>query len=104
MTPQAIITISAAVLACVQFAKWSGIPDKYGPFAVLLLSAVGVGIWAWSVGTFARADAFDYFAGWIVVATSAAGVFGFSRASGEAVSRMTAPPNGGAGGNHTLKG
>jgi hypothetical protein len=102
MDAQAVVSVSAAVLAITQFSKWSGIPDRYGPLAVLLLSAVGVVLWGWSVGDFERAKAFDYFAGWVAVATSAAGVWGFSRASGEALTKLSAPP-GGAGSSPTIK-
>lgn len=104
MNGEAIISISAAVVALVQLIKWAGvIKDAYGPIAVLVLSLMGVAFWGWSVGDFARAQAFGYFAGWIAVSMSAAGVFGFTRASGEAVSRMTAPPTGGAGSSPTDK-
>ena len=103
MNGEAIISISAAVVALVQLVKWAGVKDNYGPFAVLLLSLFGVIFWGWSVGTVTRAEAFSYFAGWIAVSTSAAGVFGFTRASGEAVSRMTSPPSGSAGASPTIK-
>lgn len=100
MDAQSIITVSAAVVALTQFAKWSGIPDKYGPIAVLVLALVGVLFWGYSQETITRAESFDYFAGWISVATSAAGVFGFTRASREAVTK-TAPPPPGAGASRT---
>ncbi len=103
MTGEAIISISAAVVALTQLIKWAGLKDTYGPLAVLVLSLVGVLFWGWSVGTFVRAQAFGYFAGWIAVSTSAAGVFGFTRAGSEAVSRLKPPPSGGAGGSPTLK-
>ncbi len=101
MNAEAIVSVSAAVVALVQLVKWSGLPDNWGPAAVLLLSLVGVLFWGWSVGDVTRASAFGYFAGWIAVATSAAGVFGFTRASAGAVSRMSGPPSGGAGSNPT---
>lgn len=103
MTAEAIISISAAVVALTQLVKWAGLKDAYGPTAVLVLALIGVGFWSWSVGTFERAQAFTYFAGWIAVSTSAAGVFGFTRAGSEAVSRLTAPPASGAGSNPTIK-
>ena len=103
MDAQAIVSVSAAVVALVQFAKWSGVNDKLGPLFVLGLAALGVGLWGWSVGDFQRAQAFDYFAGWITVATSAAGVFGFTRAAAAGVSSMKPPPNTGAGSSPTVK-
>lgn len=103
MNGQAIITVSAAVVALVQLVKWSGLPDRLGPIGVLVLSLIGVMFWGWSTNDVTRASAFGYFAGWIAVSTSAAGVFGFTRAGGEAVTRMTAPPTSGAGSSPTIK-
>lgn len=103
MNGEAILTVSAAVVALTQLAKWSGVPDKVGPLIVLLLAVVGVAFWGFAEGTFERTKAFEYFAGWIAVATSAAGVFGFTRAGTSAVTAATAPPNNGAGSNATIK-
>ena len=103
MDGEAIISISAAVVALTQLIKWAGVPDKVGPLAVMVLSLLGTGFWGWSVGTFERMQAFTYFAGWIAVTTSAAGVFGFTRAGGDAVHRVTSPPSSGAGDSPTLK-
>jgi hypothetical protein len=101
MDGQAIISVSAAVVALTQLVKWSGLPDKVGPLAVLALSAAGVALWAYTQDSFARNLLFDYFAGWIAVATSAAGVFGFTRAAANAVISAKPPPSGGAGSHAT---
>ena len=103
MDGQAIISVSAAVVALTQLVKWAALPDKYGPWAVLGFALFGVAFWGWSTGDVTRASAFGYFAGWIAVATSAAGVFGFTRASSDGISRMTSPPSGGAGQSVTVK-
>ena len=103
MNGEAIIAVSAATVALTQLVKWAGLPDKVGPLAVLTLSALGVVFWGWSIGDVTRASSFGYFAGWIAVSTSAAGVFGFTRASGDAVAKMTSPPQGGAGQSPTVK-
>ncbi len=103
MDGQAIVTVSAVVVTLTQLLKWSIIRDKYGPLAVLILAAFGVWFWGYSVGNFERTLAFEYFAGWIAVATSAAGVFGFTRASTTAVTAATAPPMSGAGSSPTIK-
>jgi len=103
MNGEAIVSVSAAVVALTQLVKWAGLPDRVGPLSVLVLSLAGVMFWGWTQGDITRASAFGYFAGWIAVSTSAAGVFGFTRASGEAVTRMSAPPTGGAGGSPTVK-
>jgi len=94
MDAQAIITVSAAVVALTQLFKWGFIPDRYGPISVVVLSAVGVAFWAWSSGDFSRASSFAYFAGWIAIATSAAGVFGFTRAGSEAITKTGGQPPG----------
>lgn len=93
MTAEAIATIAAAVVALTQLAKWGGIPDKSGPVAVLLLSALGVAFWGYSTEpTWDRNILFTYFSAWIVVATSAAGVYGFTRAAGAAVTSAKPEP------------
>lgn len=107
MNGEAILTVSAAVVALTQLAKWSGTNDKLGPLVVLVLAAFGVAFWGYSTGTFERTRAFEYFAGWIAIATSAAGVFGFTRAGTAAVTAAvtaaTAPPASGAGSHPTEK-
>jgi hypothetical protein len=103
MDGQAIISVSAAVVALTQLAKWGFLKDNQGPIAVLLLSLVGVAAWAWSKGNFERATAFDYFAGFIAVALNAAGIFGFTRAAANAVTSAMPPPGGGAGSSPTKK-
>lgn len=104
MDGSAIVAVSAAVTALTQLLKWaSAVPDKYGAVAVMLLSIIGVAFWAWSEGSFDRAQSFNYFAGWVAVATSAAGIFGFTRAASGAVSSMKPPPEAGAGTSPTLK-
>lgn len=103
MTGEAIATVSISVVSLTQLGKWSGVPDKLGPVLVLLLSLFGVIFWGWSQGDFSRVNAFGYFAGWIVVATSASGVYGFTRASAEAVTKLLPPPASGAGNEPTVK-
>ena len=102
MDGAAIISVSAAVVALCQFAKWSGLPDKRGPLAVMALSILGVTVWGFTKGSFDHTVAFDYFAGWIAVATSAAGVYGFTRSSGAALTATKDPPSG-AGASPTVK-
>lgn len=103
MSGQAIVTVSAAVVALTQLLKFAGvINDRRGPLGVLVLALGGVAFWGWTTGDFGRATAFAYFAGWIAVATSAAGVFGFTRAAPEAVTGTKSPPAPpGAGANVT---
>jgi hypothetical protein len=80
MDSQAIMTVGAATLALVQLLKRAGLPDRLGAVAVLALAALGVALWAISRGGLGLHDVWDLFAGWIAVATSAAGTFGLARA------------------------
>lgn len=94
MDGQAIVTVSAAVVALVQLAKWAGLDDSKGPLGVLVLSLLGVAFWGWSQNDFTRETGFTYFAGWIAVMTSAAGVYGFTRATGDGLTKMKGTGNG----------
>ncbi len=103
MNGESILTVTGAVVALTQLLKWAIIPDKYGPVSVLGLAALGVIFWGWSTGDVTRASSFGYFSGWVSVALSAAGVYGFTRAASTAVSNMKSPPAGGAGSSLTEK-
>jgi hypothetical protein len=103
MNANDIAAVTIPVVALTQLFKWFGlVPDTKGPLSVLGLSALGVLLWAISQETAAlnRQNAFDLFTGFALVATSAAGVFGFTRAAPEAVTATTQPPPG-AGSNPT---
>ncbi len=101
MDAQAVIVVSGSVVALTQLVKWSGMPDKYGPIAVLVLALAGTAFWGWSQGNFTRESSFLYFAGWISVATSAAGIFGFTRASRDAVAGTSRGSGSSGAGNST---
>jgi hypothetical protein len=75
------LTVSAVVVALAQLVRWAGLPDHWAPITVAVLALVGVGLWAAAAGPDPSTTAFDYFAAWVTVATSAAGVFGFTRAT-----------------------
>lgn len=88
MDGQAIMTVSATVLALVQLAKWAGLSANKAPIGVLVLSLVGVIFWGWSRADLTQATAFDYLAGLVAVMTSAAGVYGFTRAAGDQIGQF----------------
>lgn len=89
MTAEATLSISAAVVALVQLAKWAGLPDKWGPVAVLGLALLGAIIWGVStLPGFNRDMLFPFFSGWISAALNAAGAFGFTRAAVASVTRV----------------
>jgi hypothetical protein len=102
MDAEAVLTVSGAVVALTQLVKWMGLPDQRAPLAVLGLAALGVLFWGISEGTFQRALAFEYFAGWIAVALAAAGVYGFTRSGPSSLTATQAPPPG-AGASRTVK-
>ncbi len=85
MNAEAIVSVSAAVVALTQIIKWQGMRDQWAPIVVLFNALLGCALWAYSRGDFARATVFSYFAGWISVSLTAAGVFGFTRAAATAV-------------------
>jgi protein-S-isoprenylcysteine O-methyltransferase Ste14 len=101
---EAIVTVSAAVVALTQIAKWSHlVEDNHGPLVVLALAVVGVVAWGVSnEAGFSRALIWPYFAGWVAVSTSAAGVYGFTRAFPDAITSTSNPPTGAAQ-EHTAK-
>jgi hypothetical protein len=90
---QVVMTVSAAVVALVQFIKWSGLRDGYAPYAVAVTSALGVALWAWDNQVPLSGNAFKLFAGWVSVTLSAAGVFGFVRSMPETVAAMRQEPS-----------
>lgn len=95
MSGQAILAVSTSVIMLTQLLKWSHIvSDQRGPLVVLILALFGVGFWGWTTGDVGRATAFGYFAGWISVATSAAGVYGFTRSGADAITATSKPPSG----------
>jgi formate hydrogenlyase subunit 3/multisubunit Na+/H+ antiporter MnhD subunit len=96
------MTVAAAVTALTQLLKWGGVPDRYGVLLVLALALVGTAVWAYSQPSWDRANTFGYFAGVITVASSAAGVFSFTRAGADAVTSLKSPPAG-AGQSPTTK-
>ncbi len=96
MTAEQIAVITTSVVALTQLLKWMGMSNKMGPIIVLVLSLLAVLVFEWSQidQAFHRSHAFNLFATWIIVATSAAGVFGFTRAGAEAITKTSSPPPG----------
>lgn len=82
MDGQAILAVSTTVVALTHLIKWIGLPKRFAPFVVIILSALGVLLWGYTQPDFVgREEIFSYVAGWISVTTSAATVFGFTRAA-----------------------
>jgi hypothetical protein len=88
MTGLEITAVSGAVVALMCLLRWSGVPRRWAPGLVAVLSALAIGTWAYARGTISQADTFNYVSAWIAVATSAATVWGFSwAASGDRPSK-----------------
>jgi hypothetical protein len=88
MDGQAIISVSAAVVAFTQLVKYSPIPTTGFIPVILVFLFAGLGCALWAVSNepaFDRHLLFNYFAGWIAVATSAGGVFSLSQAAHSSV-------------------
>jgi hypothetical protein len=94
MDAQAMAAVSAAVVALTQLLKWMGINEQRAPLVVMGVSAMGVLLWGFSVGSFVRAQLFDYFSAWVMVSLAAAGVYGFTRSMPSAVGATKEPPPG----------
>ena len=95
MTTTEAALVSGAVVAMVQLVKWSGmVPARYGPVSVMVWAFLGVAIWAYSAEAFRQANAFELFSGWITVSLASAGIYGFTRAGVESLTRTTPPPSG----------
>ena len=82
MPSETVIAVAGSVTALTQLFKFWGVPDRYGPYVVLGLSFIGVVIWAASQpDPFNRLNLWQYFAAVVNVMVSAAGVYGFARAT-----------------------
>jgi len=88
MNGEAILAVSVFVVGLVSLVKWAGLPARVAPLAVLVAAAIGVGVWGWSAQSFERATVFEHLAGWVAVSMSAAGVYGFTRATGAEVTAL----------------
>lgn len=101
MNGEAIIAVSALVTALTQITKWSGLPDRWGPVAVLVLAGIGTAVWAYSAGDFNQSTTFAYVSGWAAISLASAGIFGFTRAGAAAVTTVRPPSSQAAGGSAT---
>ena len=81
MDELAIMRVSGVVLALMYLVRWAGVSPRWAPLLVPLLSALGVGLWAYANGPISQPAMFSYLAGWVAVAPSAATAWGFSCAA-----------------------
>ena len=76
-----VVRVAGVVLALMYLLRWAGVTPRWAPLLVPLLSALGVGLWAYANGPISQPAMFSYLAGWVAVATSAATAWGFSSAA-----------------------
>jgi len=89
MNAEAIILIGGAVAGLLQVLKTSAFVKRHALLWVFAISLLATLLWGWSEGTLMRETAFQFFAGWVAVTTTAAGVFGLIRATPDAVAAFT---------------
>lgn len=94
MDATAVISVSGAIVMLLQVLKSGGaVTGRWALTVAAVLSILGVVVWAYSVGNYDRPQLWGYFAGWIAVFTSAAGVFGIVNGGAEAVTAMKGAPS-----------
>ena len=82
MPSETVVAVAGCVTALTQLCKFWGVPDRYGPAVVLGMSILGVVIWALSQpDPLSRLQLWQYFASLVNILVSAAGVYGFVRAT-----------------------
>lgn len=85
MDAGAAIAIGGLVAALAQVAKWAGLKDVHGPFALIALSTIATTLWVYSKGRYSRELLFDFVTGAANVMLTSAGIFGFTRSMPAAV-------------------
>lgn len=93
MDATAVLAVSGSIVMLLQVFKAGGVTGRWALIVAAVCSAIGVALWGYSAGTFARATTWDFAAGWIAVFTSAAGVFGVVNGGAEAVTAMKGAPS-----------
>ena len=73
-----VMRVSCVVLAVMYLLRWAGVSARWAPLLVPVLSAFGIGLWAYANAPISQPETFSYVAAWVAVATSAATAWGFS--------------------------
>ncbi len=77
----AVMRVTVVVVGIMHLLRWAGVPERWAPLLVAVLSALGVALWAVGQGPLNPSVLFSYMSGWVAVATSAAMVWGFTWAA-----------------------
>jgi hypothetical protein len=80
----AVMRVTVVVVGIMHLLRWAGVPERWAPLLVTVLSALAVALWAFGQGSLNPSVLFSYVSGWVAVATSAAMVWGFTWAAGTA--------------------
>jgi hypothetical protein len=100
MSAQEAMIVAGVVTIIVQVLKHSGLSGRWALLVCAVLSTVGVGLFGYSEGTLARETAFEFFAGWASVFSSAAGIFGIINKTSE---QATSLKDAGTAIGHTVR-
>ena len=73
-----VMRVSGVVLALMYLLRWAGVSERWAVLLVPVLSALGVGLWAYANAPISQPETFSYVAAWVAVATSVATAWGFS--------------------------
>lgn len=83
MDSQAIMLVSATVVAFTRLLVMFGVPHRYRAAVVIITTTMGIALWAYTQPELAtQMDLFGYFTAWTAIATSAAGVYGLTDNTG----------------------
>lgn len=87
------VAVGVAALTIVQFAKFSGLPDKYGPYCVIVIAILFEVAWIYQTDGPDRHLTLAYLLDTTNMVVSAGGAYGFARAvAPESVTRLRRPP------------
>jgi hypothetical protein len=81
MDALAVMRVTVVVVGVMHLLRWAGVPERWAPLLVAVLSSLAVVLWAVSQGVTGAEGWFGYLSGWVAVATSAATVWGFTWAT-----------------------
>ena len=88
MQAEIVAMLAAACVGTVEIFKRAGLPERFGPLANLILSAILTAVWAVSEPVWPAP--LGIMLGWLAVAASASGVYGLAR--GTMATRWRAEP------------
>ena len=90
-----LISLGGLAVGIVQYLKWAGLPDKWGPFLVVAVAVVLEALWALTSSSFRKELILGYLFDVATITFTAAGIYGYSRSVGSgSVTNLRSPPSG----------